>query len=325
MSQRQQLERIMEIDRQVREKLYPNPNQLAQDLEVSRRVIFVDRDFMIHRLGAPIKFDRAHNGWYYADETWVLPGIIVTQGELLAFFLSIEIARRYFGTALEETLNQAVQKLARNVNGSISVDLETLRSHYSFSGPTSFNNNDQAFVDIHQAIASTRRVRMRYYTASRGDETERTVHPYHLANIRGDWYLIAFDEFRQEIRNFSIGRIKEWEILNDKFRRNENFKINDYMGAAFNAERRNEPVDVLIRFDAQSSRYIREKQWHPSQKIEDLEDGGTLFRIQTTGLGELKRWVLQYGSSAEILEPTSLRQEFAQEAQKLLKLYSPHQ
>lgn len=39
MSQRQQLERIFEIDRRIRAGLYPNASTLADNLEVRRRVI----------------------------------------------------------------------------------------------------------------------------------------------------------------------------------------------------------------------------------------------------------------------------------------------
>lgn len=49
MSQRQQLERIMEIDRHIREGEYPNNDKLAKILEVSRREIFNDRSFEINR------------------------------------------------------------------------------------------------------------------------------------------------------------------------------------------------------------------------------------------------------------------------------------
>ena len=59
MSQRQQLERLMAIDRSIRDDEYPNADRLAKRLEVSRRVIFNDREFMINRLGAPIEFDRS--------------------------------------------------------------------------------------------------------------------------------------------------------------------------------------------------------------------------------------------------------------------------
>jgi hypothetical protein len=57
MSQRQQLERIFEIDRQISAGEFPNAERLARSLEVSRRVIFKDREFMIYRLGAPIEFE----------------------------------------------------------------------------------------------------------------------------------------------------------------------------------------------------------------------------------------------------------------------------
>jgi len=322
MSQRQQLERIMEIDRRIRDGEYPNPNQLAKDLEVSRRVIFVDRDFMINRLGAPIEYDRARGGWYYADETWILPGIIVTEGELLAFFLSVEVAKRYLGTGLEETLRSAVEKLSKNVKGSISVDLDTLRSHYSFSAPTLLTANERALLDLHHAIGSSNRVWMRYYTASRDEHTERTVHPYHLSSIRGDWYLIAYDELRKEIRNFSVGRIEEWKLLKEKFTRDPKFSIASYMGTAFQAERGGESVDVVIRFAPQAARYVREKHWHDTQMVEEQGDGGLILKLNTSGLGEVKRWVLQYGGDAEVIAPANLRKEFKKEIKSMTRRYS---
>jgi predicted DNA-binding transcriptional regulator YafY len=321
MSQRQQLERIMEIDRRIRDGEYPNPNQLAKDLEVSRRVIFVDRDFMINRLGAPIEFDRTRGGWYYADETWILPGIIVTEGELLAFFLSVEVAKQYLGTGLEKTLRSAVDKLSKNVKGSVTVDLDTLRSHYSFSTPTPLTANEQALLDLHHAIAGSKRVWMRYYTASRDEHTERTVHPYHLSNVRGDWYLVAYDEFRQGIRNFAVGRIEEWKLLTEKFKRDPNFSVGKYMEAGFQAEHGGDVADVIIRFAPRAARYVREKHWHTSQQIQEQDDGGLVLKFQTSGLGEVKRWVLQYGADAEVLAPQILREECRQVTKLMASLY----
>lgn len=321
MSQRQQLERIMEIDHRIRDGEYPNPNQLAKDFEVSRRVIFVDRDFMINRLGAPIEYDRSRGGWYYADETWILPGIIVTQGELLAFFLSVEVAKRYLGTGLEETLRAAVEKLSKNVKGSISVDLDTLRSHYSFSAPTLLAANEQALLDLHRAIAGSNKVWMRYYTASRDKHTERTIHPYHLTNIRGDWYLIAYDEFREEIRNFSVARIEEWKLIKENFKRNPEFSVAKYMGTAFQAERGGETMDVVIHFAPQAARYVREKHWHDSQEVVEQDDGGLILKLNTSGLGEVKRWVMQYGGDAEVTAPAKLREEIIKETKSMMKKY----
>src|SRR5271157_321687 len=321
MSQRQQLERILEIDRRIRSGEFPNADRLATFIEVSRRVIFNDRDFMINRLGAPIEYDRNHGGWYYRDETWIFPSIIVTEGELLALFLSIEIAHRYLGTGLETSLRSAVDKVTKNIKGPVTVDLETLRSHYTFALPPLTTVNEQVLLDLHHAISNNQCFWMGYYTASRDDHTERTVDPYHLYNIRGDWYLIAFDHSRKEFRNFLVGRIEDWRVLPEQFKRDPGFSITKWMANAFQAERGEEPLEVAIRFDAQQARYIRERRWHETQQIEELAEGGLILHFQTSGLGEVKRWVMQYGSHAEVLKPESLRNECRSEIQQMERLY----
>lgn len=321
MSQRQQLERIMEIDRRIRDEEYPNADRLARSLEVSRRVIFIDRDFMINRLGAPIVLDRVRGGWCYTDKTWVLPGMIVTEGELLAFFLSVEISKRYLGTSLETSLRSAVEKISKSVKGPVSVDLDTLRSHYTFSAPLLISVNEQFLLDIHHAIHNSQCMWMRYFSAYRGEYTERTVRPYHLNNVRGDWYLIAHDQLRNEYRTFLVSRIENLRVLPEKFVRDANFSVTDWMRSAFQADRSGEATDVSIRFNSVTARYIRERNWHSSQRIEELEDGCLILHLTTGGLSEVKRWVLQYGGAAEVLTPENLRQECIIETKSLADVY----
>jgi predicted DNA-binding transcriptional regulator YafY len=321
MSQRQQLERIFEIDRQIRAGEYPNAEQLAECLEVSRRVIFKDREFMLFRLGAPIEYDRDKGGWFYTDQTWTLPNIMVSEGELLAFFLSVEVARRYIGTAMEGALRSAVEKFSKNIKGPVSIDLETLRTHYTFAAPALAATNEEALLGLHKAIGENRRLWMRYYTASRDEHNERTVSPYHLSNVQGDWYLIAFDDKRQAFRTFSLGRIEEWRILEDVFLRDPAFSVKDYLGRAFQAERGGEAMQVELRFDAQQARYIRERRWHETQRIEELPEGGLILRFLTGGLDEVKRWVMQYGGHVEVLEPESLREEVIREMNEMMRIY----
>ena len=321
MSQRQQLERIMEIDRRIRNGEYPNADHLAELLEVSRRVIFNDREFMINRLGAPIEFDRNHNGWVYMDKTWVLPGMIVTEGELLAFFLSVEISKRYLGTSLESPMRSAIEKISRGVKGPVSVDLETLREHYTFSGPTLILTNEKVLLDIHHAITNRQCIWMRYFTAGRGEFTERKVMPYHVHNFRGDWFLIGFDTLRNDIRIFLIGRISEWKVLPEKFTRDETFSAADWIGKAFQVFGGGEEVEVSIWFNPQKAHFVRERRWHPSQRIEEQEDGSLVLHMKTTGLVEVKNWVLTFGSGAEVLAPESLRQDCRSELADMLKLY----
>ena len=321
MSQRQQLERIMEIDRRIREGAYPNAEKMAEILEVSKRVIYNDRSFMIYRLGAPIEYDREHGGWFYTDKTWILPGMMVSEGELLAFFLSMEIAKRFIGTDLESPLRSAVGKIADSVRGPVSVDTNTLRSHYTFSGPTTSLINENTLINLHQAITNRQRVWMRYFTAGRGEMTERVVFPYHMHNFQGDWFLIAFDTLRKDYRIFLVARIEEWRLLSETFERDEAFSPEDWISSAFQVYGGTEVEEVSIWFSPQKAQFIRERLWHPSQRIEEQEDGSLILHLRTGGLVEVMHWVLQFGSEAEVLSPEWLRKACKDEIEKIIERY----
>lgn len=139
------------------------------------------------------------------------------------------------------------------------------------------------------------------------------MEPYHLYNRGGEWYLIAFDHLRSAYRIFHTGRIEWWEVLPATFGRDPDFCLEDWMAQAFQLERREQLMDVAVRFDACQAPYIRERRWHPTQEIEELPDGG---------LSEVKRWGLSYGSHATVLVPPGLREKVAAEARELMRLYS---
>ncbi|MBP7691146.1 MAG: WYL domain-containing transcriptional regulator [Anaerolineales bacterium] len=323
MSQRQQLERLLEIDRQLRADLYPNAERIAAQLEVSKRVIYSDKRFMVERLGAPITLDRERGGWCYTDKTWVLPGMFATEGELLAFFLSVDVTRRYLGTAFETPLRSAVGKLAASLGDHIQVSLDQLSATYTIAAPESPTVGPEVLMDLQRAIREQHPVKMTYYTASRDEWNERTVHPHHLYNMRGDWYLFAFDQLRQEMRNFHAGRIGQWHVLGERFERVPGFSARQHMETAFQNERGGEAQAVAIRFGPEPARYIRERRWHASQApLEEQPDGGVILRMAVGGLGEVKRWVMQYGAGAEVLAPAGLRREVARELHAAAQQYA---
>jgi hypothetical protein len=76
---------------------------------------------------------------------------IVTEGELLAFFLSGEISKRFIGNSLEISLHSAIKKISKTAKGPVTVDVEALHTHYTYSGPVSTVSNKQALLDIHHA------------------------------------------------------------------------------------------------------------------------------------------------------------------------------
>lgn len=321
MSQRQQLERIMHIDRQIRLGKYPNADSLAEQLEVSRRVIFNDRAFLKERLDAPLEFDRAKGGWYYGDKTWTLPSVMVTQGEMLAFLLSAELARTYSGTSLEEPLRSALQKISQGLHGPVSLDLNALQPVFTVAAPPAQSVREQRLVELLGAIQERQCVKMRYYSAHRDARSIRTVHPHHLYNNNGDWYLIAYDPEKEEMRYFHVGRIEEMTVQSARFTRRASFRADEWLKQDFNVQRGKKAEGVRIRFSAKQAPYVRERKWHASQTLEELPEGGVVLSFTTTALKAVRRWVLQYGTQAEVLSPEELRQDVADEGRAIAKLY----
>ena len=314
------LQRIIYIDQQIRCGAYPNATRLAAHFEVSERTIYADRDFMINRLDAPIAFDEEAGGWYYTKANWVLPTIMISEGELLAFFLGESIARHYLGTPFETALRSAVNKIARYLPDHVRADLAEAARHYTISAGATMDVAPELILDLERAIRERRRVWMVYYTASRDERTERKIDPYHFYNARGDWFLLAFDHWRRDMRTFHLGRIQEWRVLDEQYEVNADFSAEQFLARGFLTQTGQE-YDVVIRFDAYQARWIRERRWHATQSIEELPDGGLVLRFRSGGLDEIKRWVLTYGSHAEVLEPPELRAAVVQEVGRMAEMY----
>lgn len=316
------LERIFYIDQQIRAHAYPNAKTLAAHFEVSERSIYDDYTFMRDRLGAPIERDDLHEGWYYADDTYVLPTIWINEGELLALFLGQILSQQYLGTSFEEQLREGINKITKHLPQDVKVNLTEAAECYTVQTGFASIPTEDVRQQLEWAIRAKRQVEMRYYTASRGVTTERRVDPYQLYTVVPNWYLLAFDYKREEVRSFRLDRIEQIEILPTVFKIAPDFSIEEHLTSGFLGST-GEVHDIAIRFNAQQARYIRERQWHPTQRpLEELDDGGVILRFSAGGLDAIERWVMHYGPHAEVLEPAVLRQSIATAAAQMHHLYN---
>ena len=75
------LHRIQWIDSQIRVKRFPNCTRIAEQFCISRRQASRDIEYMRDSLNAPLEYSSERYGYFYTDETFVLPGIMVTEKE----------------------------------------------------------------------------------------------------------------------------------------------------------------------------------------------------------------------------------------------------
>jgi predicted DNA-binding transcriptional regulator YafY len=316
------LERLFHIDALIRNGSYPSASTFMERFEVSERTILNDIQFFKDRLHAPLRYSRAHRGYFYTDTSWKLPTFPTTEGQLLAFFLSVELTHRYLGTSFEQPLRDAIQHIMEMLPSNLQISISELARHYSIRSGASAQTAPETLLALQEAIQNRHPVDMVYFTAGRGEENQRVVHPYHLFNIRGEWYLIAYDLLRQNIRQFSLPRIRTWRIMTKElFEPDPTFSPEDYFNKSFQAEHGDSIVEVVLLFDAYQARYMRERTWHASQKTEDKPDGSMLMQFKTGALAEVQRQIMSYGRHVKVLAPASLAESVEAELRATLQLY----
>jgi len=172
-----------------------------------------------------------------------------------------------------------------------------------------------------QAIADARVLFIRYRGNSQDELTEREVEPEELLRRDGYWYLVGYCRLRSERRTFRLDRIQAYDVRSEVFYRDSS-DLDAYLDETFGMHWDERPHTVKIRFSAYQARWINEVQWHPTE-IKLLHDDGRLDLTMTvTGLDDVCRWVMQYGSQAEVISPPMLRNKVAREARRMHDKYN---
>jgi predicted DNA-binding transcriptional regulator YafY len=324
-AKRPALRRLWMIDRALRAKTFPTAEELAAQAEVDVKTIRRDLDSLRNDRHAPVAYNRARQGWEYTTETYRLPAVIMTEGELVAMFLAGQALRQVEGTPYAADLQIAIEKLSEFLPDEISVHWETLDQTQSFHQTVTTLQDIDVFRQLADAVLHHQQLRIRYWTASRDAESERIIDPYHLACIDGAWYLIAWCHRRNSTRTFAPARIREISPTGQTFAPPADFHIADYFDGTFKVvSESHQPMQkVRLKFAASAGKYIREKIFHPTQKLTANPDGSVLLELSLRSLIEVRRWVLSWGSECEVLEPAALRADIHREAVGMVAASSP--
>ncbi len=148
----------------------------------------------------------------------------------------------------------------------------------------------------------------------------RKVDPYKLWYVNEGLYLVGFDHRSEDMRVFAVHRVESATLTSRRFKVPPTFSFDEFTKSAFQLIG-GEGQHVVIRFRADQVPFITERIWHSSQRITQQNDGGIVFEMDVADLGEVSRWLMGFGASAEVLEPEGLRSEIAEELNAALSVY----
>jgi proteasome accessory factor B len=135
------------------------------------------------------------------------------------------------------------------------------------------------------------------------------------------WYLLAHDPQRGQLRTFALARIRVPKPSGRTFDRPRNFSAAKELKSGFGVFGGTGRHSVRIRFDAFAARLVRERDWHPSQKIRELRSGEIELEMTLGALEEIERWILSWGEHAKVLGPKTLADSVHQRILKTSRHY----
>ena len=163
----------------------------------------------------------------------------------------------------------------------------------------------EIFLALTDAVKEGRRIRMLYLRSGTWTESWREVDPRRIYLRQRALYLYArtVDETPPAWKVFRLNRIKEIQPTGICLppSPNDDDGFCERQKNAFQAFLGETPKSVTIRFTGEAIPYIRECQWHESQRLEEQPDGSLLLTVSVAEPQEVVRWARQFGENAIVV------------------------
>lgn len=313
-----QLSRQWKLVRLLSGKLGRSLAQLRSELGVTKRT--VQRDIEgLERSGFPV-VSEARDGtifWRFIEGFSAESPVSLTLTELMALYYSRGLLRPLQGTEIYDSLESAMQKIGAALPAESLRLMRELKEAVavSTSGWKDFSHAREIMNRLTKAVLHRYTVRLEHTAVGYKEPVSRGVDPYKLWYVNNGLYLVGHDHRSKDLRVFAVERINSVSLTNRRFDP-AGFDFEKFSQSAF-VMIGGEAQAVEIRFSKQQAPYVRERTWHPSQRIETKPNGSIVLRLRVADLGEVKRWLIGFGADALVLNPPSLRREIAAECARI--------
>ncbi len=304
-----QYRRLLFIERKIKEDRYPNCAKLAHEWEVSPKTIQRDIDYLRDELGAPIAYDPLRHGYYFTEKNFSLPAMHISESDLFTVCIAQNVLRQFRNTPLFQKLSSVFEKLRDSLSGKATIDPSWMHERILVFPDPSTSVQSEIWDAIAHGIRDNHCLAIRHCAPGTSEPdgiTERVVDPYYLVSYKGEWYLSAFCHHRDSIRTFAVSRINRVRILDENFNMDSGMTVERMFGDQFGIIWKEKFHKVRIRFAPEVAPYIRERQWHVTQRLTKRPDGSLILEFTTNHINEVKDWILSWGGGATALAPRIL-------------------
>ena len=319
-----QFSRLIELNELIRAGKQPvNCLTFAEKWGVSQKTVQRDIDFLRDQMKAPIEYNRDKKSYYFTEDTWSMPALLMSEGEILSVLLASKVLEQYHGTPVADNLRHIFDKLADMLPDKVRIPPENLFARFSFRAPPARPITQEIWATVIRGLCEQKTLRLRYRTfetAKTDAGKESQVNAFHIANLQGEWYLFGVHAGHTDVRQFSIARIEQATLTADSFQVPADFDPEKLLADTFaRFSGSNEVHDVRLLFAKDLTAWVEEREWHPKQTLRRRRNGEIELSFPAKGLFEVQRWVLSWGHGVQVLAPKELREMVQREVRLMVK------
>lgn len=273
------MHRLIWFDKQIRASVFPNRSKLAEKFEISVRQAQRDIDYLKNSLGAPLRYDGKRRGYYYEDNSYILPNVYINdlQKRMLRF-----LAYRYENYTQTPKVVQ-MSELFRKLAEEEKIDNEI--PIFDLGKPIV-----QSYYTVYNAILSRKKLKLTYKDPYRGNISLK-LDPYKLFFRYNADHLAGYDNELQEFCVLRLDRIEELEVLSESFNYSKQFEERKYSGFV-----EKEPYTARVLFTG-------EPQIKAERGIRMRHLEGYIYEIQFYDADELINLLVCNSSWEKVLSP----------------------
>lgn len=272
------------------------------------RTVYRDRDAL--QLAGFI-IEEPSPGRFKMAEDWAVPNLPdIDPDEIAAFFALRALAESWRTTAIGKPLDRLWAKLASARGGQSSL-VPSHEPWFVVRSPLAidYRAHSKIIATFEKAVRERLVVSCRYRALSSKQLTARHLELGELYWDPGleSLYVIAWCRLRNAVRVFAVQRFAAATLTDEKFAPRAEARSKVALRGAFRVWRGKNVEIVKVRFSAEVADEIRERRWGAGQRIEDVEGGRVVLKLEVANLFEIERWILSFGGDAEAMAPTMLR------------------
>ena len=318
MAKRLAFERYLWFHARLKKNRFPKLRDLADKFEISMRQAAREIEFMRDFFSAPIVYSNEESGYYYDNNNFELPGIWISEEEIISLIISKRLASSIPDRSLKDSIHSFFQKIYQQID----FDLARLEEKISLKNIQYYRVNPEIFQTVLFALNKDQKVKICYKSGYSGRTSQRIIHPLHLLLYMGNWHLLAYCEMKSGLRDFVLSRLTEVELTGQGIpEREDEQNIKDLIEQNYGIFFHGESRQVTLKFSSSVAGMIKDQIWYPGQILKTSADGSLQLTIPVTDFREISKDILKFGPDVEVLQPADLRRQIRATIAEMLEKY----